>query len=291
MSDTPVNLSSLSESELDVLERKIAGKYMHRVPWGVVVWGIGNLVVWLSLWPLVLMEILPLWLGFIIATLNLALSYLPSHEAQHNIIASKGQRFRWINELVGHLSTIPLVLPYRMLRYTHYEHHAHTNDPLLDPDYNVHASSDWQFLRKSIMNRQPRSGRSDAYPNTLKRIGNDHMLLDALIFQGVYLIVMFTLAWSGYAIEAALLWWIPKQIATTYIEYYLSWAPHHPGKARSRYKDTRGFRSNLGNLLSMGMQFHIIHHLYPKIPLSLTPAAYRELKPILQHRGCDLGQL
>jgi beta-carotene hydroxylase len=39
------------------------------------------------------------------------------------------------------------------------------------------------------------------------------------------------------------------------------------------------------------MQFHIIHHLYPTIPLMQTPAAYWELKPILQRRGCDLGQL
>ncbi|MBT6573052.1 MAG: beta-carotene hydroxylase, partial [Gammaproteobacteria bacterium] len=50
-------------------------------------------------------------------------------------------------------------------------------------------------------------------------------------------------------------------------------------------------KSRLGNLLSMGMQYHIIHHLYPRIPLSLTPAAYRELKPILQRRACNLGEL
>jgi beta-carotene hydroxylase len=117
------------------------------------------------------------------------------------------------------------------------------------------------------------------------------MILDAIIYQGVYLVIMFTLAWAGYAIEAALLWWLPKQIATTYIAYSLSWAPHHPGKEQGRYTDTRGFKSRLGNLLSMGMQYHIIHHLYPRIPLSLTPAAYRELKPILQRRACNLGEL
>ena len=291
MSNATVNLNSMSESELDVLERKIAGKYMHKVPWGAVVWGIGNLIAWLALWPLVLMDIIPLWLGFILATLNVSLSYLPSHEAQHNIIAGKGQPLRWLNELVGHLSTIPLVLPYRVLRHTHYEHHSHTNDPQLDPDFNIHADSGWHFLWKSIMNRQPESGRSEAYPETLKRTGNEHMILDAVIYQTVYLTIMFTLAWSGYAIEAALLWWVPKQIAITYIEYYLSWAPHHPSKEQGRYADTRGFKSRLGNLLSMGMQYHIIHHLYPRIPLSLTPAAYRELKPILQRRACNLGEL
>jgi beta-carotene hydroxylase len=291
MINATVYLNSMSESELDVLECKIAGKYIHKAPWGAVVWGIGNLIAWLALWPLVLMDIIPLWFGFILATLNVSLSYLPSHEAQHNIIAGKGQPLRWLNELVGHLSTIPLVLPYRVLRHTHYEHHSHTNDPQLDPDFNIHADSGWHFLWKSIMNRQPESGRSEAYPETLKHTGNEHMILDAVIYQTVYLTIMFTLAWSGYAIEAALLWWVPKQIAITYIEYYLSWAPHHPSKEQGRYANTRGFKSRLGNLLSMGMQYHIIHHLYSKIPLALTSAAYRALKPILQRRNCHLGEL
>lgn len=291
MNSSEVDWDALTDSELDVMERQIAGKYMRIVPWGAVAWGIGNCLVWLSLWPLVLMGYLPLWLGFIIATLNVALSYLPSHEAQHNIIAGAGQPLRWLNELVGHVSTIPLVYPYRVLRYTHYEHHKHTNDPELDPDYNVHAKSDWHFLFKSILNRQPQSGRSGAYPNTLKRTGNGHMMMDAIIYQIIYLVVMFTMAWTGYAIEAALLWWLPKHIAITYIEYYLSWAPHHPGNETGRYRDTRAFKSYWGNIISMGMQYHIIHHLYPRIPLSRTPAAYRELKPILERKGCDLGAL
>lgn len=36
---------------------------------------------------------------------------------------------------------------------------------------------------------------------------------------------------------------------------------------------------------------HIIHHLDPTIPLSKTPAAYRELQPIVERQGCELGEL
>ncbi|MBA58223.1 MAG: beta-carotene hydroxylase [Gammaproteobacteria bacterium] len=281
----------MTDEQLDSLERKIAEKYMHMVPWGAVIWGLGNLAIWLSLWPLVLLGYLPVWIGFIVASLNVTLSYLPSHEAQHNIIAVEGSPLRWLNELVGHLSVIPLGTPYRMLKYTHYEHHKHTNHPELDPDYAIHAKSDWHFLWKSILNRQPESDRSGAYPKSLLRTGHDNTIIDGLLMQGAYLTVLFALAWSGYAIEAALLWWVPRHIGITYIEYYLSWAPHHPGKDQGRYKDTRGFKSYVGNLLSLGMQYHIVHHLYPRIPLSKTPAAYRELRPILEKKGCDLGAL
>ncbi len=105
----PENVAALSDAQLDVLERKIAGQYMGIVPWGAVLWGLGNALVFIALFPLVLLEIMPLWLAFPIATLNVMLCYLPSHEAQHNIIAGRGKPMRWLNELVGHVSTIPLV--------------------------------------------------------------------------------------------------------------------------------------------------------------------------------------
>ena len=283
------NLDHLTTEQLDVLEREIAKKYMHQVPWGAVVWGIGNCLIFIALFPLVLLEILPIWLAFPIATLNCALAYLPSHEAQHNIIAGKGRPLRWLNELVGHVSTIPVVNPYRVLRATHMEHHAHCNDESLDPDYNVHARSNADFFLKFLKNRQPAGVRDEDYRACLERLGKSELMLDATLFQGAYLLVLFSMAWSGHAIEAALLWWLPKMIAETHLLYYLSWAPHFPGHERGRYRDTRAFRSRLGNIFSAGMQYHIVHHLYPRIPLSLTPAAYRELRPLLAKRGCELG--
>ena len=282
-------LKALSPEALDALERKIAGSHMHRIPWGAVAWGLGNLIFWLSLWPLVFLDYLSLWLAFPLATLSISLSYLPSHEAQHSIIAREGHRLRWLNELVGHLSPIPLAQPYRVLKATHMEHHAHSNDPELDPDYAVHAKDDWAFLKNSILRRQPAGPAQKAYGDALVRTNQEHLMIDALIFNAVFTGTLFALAWTGHALEAALLWWLPKHIAQTYIQYYLSWAPHHPGVRQERYGQTRAFKSQLGNLISMGMQFHIIHHLYPRIPLSSTPAAFHELKDILELRGCDIG--
>ena len=284
-----IDWDSLSEPELDALERQIASKYMHIVPWGAVAWGLTNLLVWLALWPLVLLGMLPLWIAFPLATLNIMLCYLPSHEAQHSIIARKGHPLRWLNELVGHLSVLPFQ-PFRVLRHTHFEHHLHTNDPALDPDYQVHAPSDFAFLKNTLLRRQP-GAKDTAYPEALRRTGMGHLMIDALIYNACYFLVLFGMAWSGYAIEVALLWWLPRHIASTYIQYYLSWAPHHPGKEQGRYRETRGFKSAVGNLLSMGMQYHIIHHLYPRIPLSKTPAAFRELRPILVRKGCELAGL
>ena len=279
--------AAATDDELDAIERKIAAPFMRIFPWGVIAWGFTNALVWLSLWPLVFTGLLPLWAAFPIATLNVALSYLPSHDAQHSIIARKGHKLRWLNELPGWVSLIPLWQSFLVMRHTHFEHHRNANDPELDPDYAVHTETVFDFFKQRIG-----GARGDnAYGETLIRIGRPDLVMQAVVYQLVFLAVMFTLAWTGHALEAALLWWLPRHIALLWIQFYLSWMPHHPGFATGRYKDTRAFRSRFGNLWSGGMQYHIVHHLYPTIPLMQTPAAYRALKPVLERKGCDLGGL
>lgn len=284
-----VRWDGLTEAELDAKERAIAAKYMRIFPWGAVLWGIGNTLIWLALWPLVFMDLVPLWVAAPIAFLNVTASYLPSHEAQHSIIAREGQPLRWLNELVGHVALIPRAASFQFLRYTHFEHHRHTNNPELDPDISIHAPNRKAFFfnacREILM---PSDQRGASYQATLERVNRPDLVLPALLMRAGYMLVLLAAAVSGHALEAALLWWLPLHFAQVYTDYYLSWKPHHPGEETSRYRDTRSFGSNFGNIGSSGMQYHIVHHLYPRIPLMQTPAAYRELLPILQRKGCQL---
>ncbi len=285
-------VADMSEAELMRAERAIARQHIGKFPWFAVIWAFGNLAIWLSLWPLVMTGLLPLWMGFVVATVCISLSYLPSHEAQHDIIARPGEPLRWLNELVGHLSPVPLATPYRVLRFTHLEHHKHTNDPDLDPDYGTRAAGPLAAIWASIANRQPRGNRGlSAYGAALTRIGRSDIILDGVIYDLIFYGILFSLAWTGFALEAALLWWLPRHIALTYIQYYLSWAPHHPGTETGRYRNTRSFRSRVGNIGSLGMQYHIVHHLHPRIPLYRTPMAYWQMKPLLEARKARVEAL
>lgn len=286
------DLSALSTQALLRLERSIAEQFMGGLPWGSITWAFANLAVWLSLWPLTLSGVLPLWAAAPIATLNVILSYLPSHEAQHRIIAREGERLFWLNELVGHLSLIPMAMSYDAARLTHYEHHKHANHPELDPDINTRSDSAWHMVVKDIgMQMQTVPKPSTAYAKTLERLGTDDARRAgavALIYALATNALLFVFAWAGYALEVAALVWLPHIVGAVYIRFFLSWAPHHPATDLGRYRDTRGFRSRLGNILTMGMQYHIIHHLYPRMPLMRHPAAFRALRPILVARGCRL---
>ena len=285
----PDDLSRLSDAELRKLENKIARKYSGKVPWLAVFWAFGNLAVWLSLWPLVFSGVLSLWAAFPIATINMALVYLPTHEAQHDIIARPGTKLRWLNELVGHATSWMLIYPFEVLRVTHLDHHRHTNDPDLDVDISSKANGPWSAIWMSIKGRQPGAKRNKDYAAAIIRAGRPELLLLSMLYKVGHIAILGTLAWNGYALEAFFLWWLPYQIAITYIVFFLSWAPHHPFAEQGRYRNTRSWRSKLGNIGSMGMQFHVVHHLHPYIPLHLTPAAYWEMKPILEARGCRIG--
>ena len=121
-------------------------------------------------------------------------------------------------------------------------------------------------------------------------MGKDNEIIDALVYEFVYLGFLITMAWSYTpgsrpAVVAAKKHW--RNLHSILFELGAA----SPGKQRGAIEPLGHFKSRLGNLLSLGMQYHIVHHLYPHIPLSKTLAAYRELKPILQKRGCDLGSL
>ncbi len=275
-----------SDRQLMREEYAIARKYMGRVPWEMVAWGIGNFLLWLSLWPLVFTGVLPLWAGSLIACFCMAMAYLPSHEAQHSIIGAEGTRWRWLNELVGHVSTIPLVFPYRIAWITHKQHHAHANDPLKDPDYSVTADTWWKSVLGSLKARQ--SNGNEGYKRCLQE-STDPMVgravAEGAIMNITYFTILAVLAWSGHALEAFFLWWLPRQFGLSYLLIFLSWAPHHPGKETGRYGDTRAWKSPVGTILSMGMEYHVIHHLFPKIPLFQTGPAYWEMRELLAKRG------
>ncbi|HEX7761631.1 MAG TPA: fatty acid desaturase [Caulobacteraceae bacterium] len=286
------DLSSLSSQDLQRLERSIAEQFMGGLPWGSIAWAFINLAVWLSLWPLTLSGVLPLWAAAPIATLNVILAYLPSHEAQHRIIAREGEPLFWLNELVGHLSPVPMGMAYEAARLTHYEHHKHANHLELDPDIYTRSDSAWHMIAKDFASQlQTAPKMNTAYANALERIGTDDARRAgaiALMYALGFDVLLFGFAWAGYALEVAAILWLPRILGGVYIRLFLSWAPHHPAADLGRYKDTRGFRSRLGNILTMGMQYHIIHHLYPRMPLMRHPAAFRALRPVLVARGCRL---
>jgi len=292
----PDGLDRYTRRDLRKEEIEIARQFHGGRMWPYAVATFGCFAVWLSFFPLAIMGLLNLPLAFVLSCIFATGGYVTSHEAMHSNIARPGDRLRWLNEAVGAVSTIPIVFPFSMARLMHLEHHYHCNDPLKDPDYTDEAPNALMAWYKTWYNRQPGvDGSIHAYKRILAEMGTPEAataLRETLLLQLVFMAVLFTMAWSGYAIEAALIWWLPRHVGLSYIRFYLSWAPHHPREGRTgRYENSYVFRSRLGHVLSMGMQYHIVHHLYPGIPNHRTKPAYYALRDVLKARGVDVSPL
>jgi len=84
------------------------------------------------------------------------------------------------------------------------------------------------------------------------------------------------------------LWLMPHILASALIIYLFAYLTHKPHEVHERYRDTNVFwvkgkiLEPIANWLYMFQNFHLIHHLFPRIPFYLYPKAFRSLKPVLE---------
>jgi beta-carotene hydroxylase len=263
-------------------EKAIAKSLSTRFQWEMIAIGVGQASIFLSLWPLTLMGYVPLWAGFLIATLCACFAYLPSHEAQHGNYSRGNPKRRWIDSLVGNLTLVTLIYPYEILRVTHMKHHAYTNHPEKDPDYkNQHASS----IAKLAV--QVLDGTTVDYSKYVEVFAEDAAFqkgfkkgaIIGLTYRAILMIAVFMLP-----LHTLFLWWLPAKLGTIYTTTFFSWYPHlntEPG----RYKDTRFWQHWMPRYINHSMQLHFIHHLHPSIGHFDEPKAIEALKPFLIARG------
>jgi len=263
-------------------EKAIAKSLSQRFQWEMVAIGMGQATIFLSLWPLTLMGYIPLWAGFLIATLCACMAYLPSHEAQHGNYSRGNPKRRWIDSLVGNFTLITLIYPYEILRVTHMKHHAYTNHPKKDPDYdNQHASS---VAKLAI---QVLDGTSVDYSKYEEVFAEDAAFqkgfkkgaLIGLTYRAVLMIAVFL-----FPLQTLFLWWLPAKLGTVYTTTFFSWYPHLKTE-QGRYKDTRFWQHWMPRYINHSMQLHFIHHLHPSIGHFDEPKAIEALKPFLIARG------
>ena len=262
-------------------EKAIAKSFSQRFQWEMILIGLGQAVIWLSLWPLVLNGIIDLWVGFLIASVCACFAYLPSHEAQHGNYSRGNPKLRWLDGFVGHITLITLMYPYHLLRVTHMKHHAYTNDPEKDPDYlNAHTSSVLKVIKNVL------DGSTVDFEKYLEVFSADKAFVNsfekaipiALLYRFTLLVLVII-----FPLETLLLWWLPAKIGTVYTTVFFSYFPHL-GTSTGRYQNTRFWTHWMPRYLNHSMQLHFIHHLHPGIGHYDEPKAIEALKPFLVAR-------
>ena len=281
-------MDQLNNSSIDLsieAERKLARTFMGRIEWEMILIGVLQFTTWIATWVLVIQGIIPLLVGFLIALFTACNAYLPSHAGQHGHLSGGRKNLQWLDYLVGQISVIPLAQSHEILKATHLKHHAHTNDPDMDPDFfHGNAKNWWEAAVNVNIAYNDEGPALRAIENHQE---NDPKFKEALEKGGSWAFLFYfaqIILAVLYPIETLLLWWIPKRVATSYLGIVFSYFPHS-GLDKGRYKDTRFWTNRMPRFLNHSMQIHTMHHMYPRICHYDEAKAIEALKPFMIERG------
>ncbi len=282
----------------DTTERDLASKYAGDFAWPTIVLFVALLAAYVSVIALGVSNALPLWACMFINGVLAYCFYTVHHEANHGNVSGRYSKLRWIDQLLGNVAAIPLHLNFVSYAPSHLLHHAHTNQPDRDPDY---------FMAGPGRIIVPRWVASTVLKNVLALpiVGpRVPAVLPEKLAAGAHLFVtrrkglryytqacLAVLALSfvlGVGVDVLFLWWLPAQIGALILQVWFVWLPHHDFSETSRYRNTR-IRGWIGsNIMLLGQDHHLIHHLYPRVPFYRYRALYREIRPSLVQQGARI---
>jgi beta-carotene hydroxylase len=267
-----------SASEAVVIHRGVSASRptLPKIAIPTVLLWFGSLVVWLAATAVVLSDLSRWWLPVTIAA-HTAVTYAMFtvlHDAIHRAV---GQR-RWVSELFGRLSMpfVALWVTYPVMRYIHLQHHRHTNEgPRSDPDAWAHAGPYWQlpfrwltidaWYARFCLPRMPSRPRKD--------------ILGLLINEALLVALVTALVGYGYGWELLLIYLIPQRLALGILAWSFDWLPHHGLGATAKIDAFRASRVRVGweplmNPLMFYQNYHVVHHVKPRIPFYLWVKAW-----------------
>ncbi len=282
-------------------ERKIAAKYRNDFAWRIVfecLWGVG---VWLAMILLALQGIVPYWVVCLVNGWVAYALYMPLHEATHGNVSGRHGNLRWVDHLVGWVSSVPLMFSYRGHQYSHMKHHAHTNDPIRDPDFFIGgrlAELPGKYLTFALLQLilpvvDVLPGGERLLPAQMRKVfelggESNYEIRFFRRQQRISLLVLVGLSLAGFFWEALLLWYLPSRIGLFLMFFLFAWLPHHPHGEHGRYRDTRITLFPSSTLLIRGQDHHLLHHMFPRVPHYRLPSLFREIRPILEEHGARI---
>jgi beta-carotene hydroxylase len=80
-------------------------------------------------------------------------------------------------------------------------------------------------------------------------------------------------------------WFTPALVVGLALGLFFDYLPHRNFQERDRWKNARVYPSALLNVLILGQNYHLIHHLWPSVPWYKVQPAYYAVKPLLDTKG------
>lgn len=214
---------------------------------------------------------------FIAFCVNVLIGYLaftPLHEAVHGNIAGKDNSFQIFQDVLGLLMAMILFSPYKMFKILHLRHHSFTNVKEKDPDFWVATSNPFMLAIKcfSIIPHY-------YYHAFFKATGPmKSQYISTVLSLSFYILTIWFFNFQGYGFDLAYLWFGGTVFSLAILAFTFDWLPHHPHKETGRFTNSIIIDRKIIDLLTCYQSYHLIHHMYPRIPFYEYPSTFRKIK-------------
>jgi len=218
------------------------------------------------------------WLGWCCFCLNVLALHIAGtviHDASHN----SGHRNRIINAILGHGSALMLGFAFPVFTRVHLQHHAHVNDPQNDPEHFVSTGGPLWLIAVRFFYHEIFFFK--------RRLWRKYELLEWFLSRLFIVGVIYFGFQYGYS-EYITNCWLPSALVVGIaLGLFFDYLPHRPFTERDRWKNARVYPSPILNLLILGQNYHLVHHLWPSIPWYKYQPAYHITKPLFDAKGCE----
>lgn len=268
-------------------ERDVWRRFVGSIAWPTLLLGGAIVVGEAVLWSAVRSDLLPAYVGFFIATGLAYASFTVMHEAVHGNIHGDHTAMRPLSELLGWLAGITLFAPLPLFRVLHLRHHSFTNHPEKDPDHWVKGQSALSvalrcltifphYFRDFFLGLTSRTDQARASRNA------------SLLSFAMMVLAALALSAIGFGREVLSLWVLPAVLASGLLAFAFDWLPHAPHVERRRFLDTRIIEGRALSALLFFQNYHLIHHLYPRVPFYRYRALFEVVRPELEREGARI---
>lgn len=270
-------------------------KYTGKIAWPTIILFIvlllGYFIVWYAY-----KNGLPGFLTSGIAAIFAYGMFTISHEACHGNISGGVRTLKLIEQMMGWFSAALLMFPFSAFTVIHLRHHAHTNDPVKDPDNYVNGSNWFSiFIRCTTLIGHYfwlSLGKESQHDMAMKKIRNQ-----SLIFLGLLFVVIGVFITIGEILTFVYVFVLSALLVAPVLAFTFDWIPHYPHQNLNKYHNTRVVTIPGLEFISLYQSYHLMHHLYPRVPFYNYKDCFKdyekelrqEQSPIEGFRQHDLG--
>lgn len=216
----------------------------------------------------------PHWCCFSINVIALHMVGTVIHDASHNA----AHRDRVINAMLGHGSALMLGFAFPVFTRVHIQHHVHVNDPDNDPDHFVSTGGPLWLIAARFFYHEVYFFK--------RRLWRKYELWEWFFSRLFVATIVYFACQHGFLGYILNFWFSPALVVGLALGLFFDYLPHRPFQERDRWKNARVYPSPILNILILGQNYHLIHHLWPSIPWYHYQTAYRATQPLLDEKGC-----